>query len=283
MTTFGNFNSGFNNNNYGGNNNQQQEQQQQQPKQKEPSIYDKERLRLKLEIPTEFKSIIQTAYADSAEFATMINGLMRTMFFDYYGAKIEPVGTQLVATVNFAFKNIDKKNIPEGYYLALENTFKKDNYQNDSMARIDMYNKYHGSVKKQNYVQLTKEAKQILMDIIPSRYINNNGTVKWNECTREQSINIIGYNTPQVTLAVEVDFIKILKIIFGDKAPNGTRYSYLPCIGKPLNPVMAANGNVIISKWQIFVLRTNNDDVKELMNSLGMTMYGINNDGIITD
>ena len=282
MTTFGNFNSGINGNvNYEANGGNNQQQPKQNNQKREPNFHDKDRLRLKLENKTEFKSIIQTAYADSVEFATMINSLMRDLFFDYYGAKIEPVGTQLVATINFAYKKVD--NVPNGYYMGLEQTFSKDKYDNDSMARIDMYNKYHGSTKKQNYVQLTKEAKELLMDIIPSQFISSNGKVDWSKCTFEKSTNIIGYNSPQVIFTVVVDFVKILKIIFGDRDANGSNYSYLPCVGKPLNPVMTATNQVIISKWQIFVLRTNNSDVKELMQSLGMSMYGMNNDGIITD
>ena len=86
MTTFGNFNSGINGNvNYEANGGNNQQQPKQNNQKREPNFHDKDRLRLKLENKTEFKSIIQTAYADSVEFATMINSLMRDLFFDYYG------------------------------------------------------------------------------------------------------------------------------------------------------------------------------------------------------
>jgi len=254
-----------------------------QQKQKEASQKEKEHresiehLHIYLPKKMAFPDLISTMYQDTSSFASLICGLLSNVFVDFYGAKLEVVNNyRLVGRIFFAYNG----NKPgPNQYIALKNINDKSNLNtvNDkinAINRITNINTY-----RKNY-ELTDEAKVLLRDVIPNKYINNKKKVNWEQITKEGSLQT-AYGHPLVFLEMEVDLIKIISIIYGTKSNDGGIWSYQINLGAPINPVNTPMNTIIANKWQVFIMRTNSKDVQEVANQYGFSYDG-NNMGIVT-
>lgn len=234
--------------------------------------------RLKLTpVKMEFPNLIATLYNDTIGLCQLINGLLRPVFSNYHGSKIEVVQNRQLYTSIF-FMDTGKDPEP-GQYVGIERIIDK-NSLNNADARIDAINRFNNlGVRK--FYRLSKEAKELLQDIIPTQFINkSNNSVDWDKIVNEGTYQG-QYNQSQIIVQVVVDLVRIIKCIYGERTSDGGYWNYQINIGAPINPINTPVGGVIANKWQIFIMRVNSKDVNDLAIKYGYN-YGGNDMGIIT-
>lgn len=244
----------------------------------QPKPQDQKPKRLKLSpVKMEFPNLVATLYNDTIGLCQLINGLLRPVFSNYHGSKIEVVQNRQLYTSIF-FLDTGREPDP-GQYKGIEKIIDKNNL-NNADARIDAINRFN-NIGVRKFYRLTKEAKELLQDIIPAQFINRNtNSVDWDKIVNEGTYQG-QYNQSQIIVQVVVDLARIIKCIYGDKTSDGGHWNYQINIGAPINPINTPVGGVIANKWQIFIMRVNSKDVNDLAIKYGYN-YGGNDMGIIT-
>jgi len=229
-----------------------------------------------------FPSLFEVMYTDTEEFPAIINGLLRPLFVDYYGSKVEIVqNKQLYTTIFFTEKyGYDYQHEKEnGPYAAIERIIKKDDKQTAD-ARIQTLN-HLSSYGRTKLFKLTYKAQEMLQDVIPDKFINiAKNKVDWGKIVYESSallMNGMGQATPYVQVAVDVN--KILNKIYGTTA-EGNQWQYMISVNNPIAPVATPHGTVA-NKWQLFITRVSTTYAQHIASQFGFVI-GSNNMGIIT-
>lgn len=237
---------------------------------------DEKTPKIKIE-PIDFPKLLETAYTNTENLSTLINSIMKTVFADYYGTKIEVCGNNTIVVTGY-FMEIGDTPVPEGKYKGVEQIASKNKEKsNDIGERIKAFNRNASNIR-QNYLKLTDDAKKLLPIVVSPAKSNNK--IKWDSVCKECSIQTNDmYSRNTVAMAVTFDLIKIIKLIFGGTRNDDTApYNYMITLGKPLNPVVTATGQLISKNWALFIYRTNLKDISELAESLGYFIR--NNNGI---
>ena len=240
--------------------------------------WDASRLHISTE-PKDFPDLIATMYADTQTLSMAINGVLSPIFSDYYGSKVEIVqNRQLYSTIFFS-EDASKKALKD-QFKAIEPVISKDQL-NSADNRIAAFN-HLASFGKRNMYKVTKEADEMLRDIIPDGAINkDNGNVDWNKIMQEGSFNQQGIWSSRTYVQISIDLGKMLKVMYGGISSDGGEWEYMVNVGAPINPVMTPLGDTRANKWQLFIMRCNSRDVKDMARSLG---FAFGNDlNIITD
>ena len=256
-------------------------QNQQQQNSDTASMDPNKRLKIDVPNPSLFPSLFEVMYTDTEEIPTFINSLLRPLFVDFYGSKVEIVqNKQLYSTIFFTEKfGYDNKDHEEGPYAAIERIVKKDNSRSAD-ARIQSIN-HLSNYGRTKLFKLTVKAQEALQDIIPVNFINRDtGKVDWNRIVYESS----GMLTPGSTVAtpyvqVVVDLNRILQKLYGDVV-NGNEWQYMVNVNNPIAPVATPHGT-ISNKWQLFITRVSTTWAREIASQFGFVI-GSNNMGIIT-
>jgi hypothetical protein len=238
-----------------------------------------EKKRLKLEVaPQEFPGLISAMCIDSEQLAITINALMRSIFSDFHGSKLEVTGNRQLVTSLFFSEDARAKG--NGTCNAIEQIINK-NSMNNAEGRIEAINQFSAFGRRHLY-KMTKEADEMLRDIIPSQYINRETLkVDWDKVMTEGSIQTNGIYQSRVYVQVMVDLNKILKIIFGSGSDQQDM-QYNVFVGNPINPAVTPIGEVRSNKWQLFVMRCEAKSVREMAQNLGL-VWGSGADlGIVT-
>jgi hypothetical protein len=241
----------------------------------------KERYKIQVPVTSAFPSLFEVMYTDTEEFPTFINGLLRPMFVDFYGSKVEIVqNKQLYSTIFFTEKfGYDNKDHQDGPYAAIERIVKKDNNRSAD-ARIQSIN-HMSNFGRTKLFKLTTEAQESLQDIIPTNFINrDNGKVDWNKIVYESS-GMLTNGSTQATpyVQVVVDINRILQKIYGG-LNDGNEWQYMVNVNNPIAPVATPHGT-ISNKWQLFITRVSTSWAREIASQFGFVI-GSNNMGIIT-
>ena len=236
----------------------------------------KEKLSFHVTQALPFENLIQTMYSDSSAFCNeAINPLMRMVFNDYYGSKIEVAQNKsIITSLYFAENNIKD----EGKTNAIERVITSDSLR-DIDNRIKMVNNTIGSKSYQNQFKLTQDGKDILEDIVPSGVRQSNGKINWGAITSEGILkNTFGMNNDVIYIQVVVDINKIIPLIYGSKDGDDT-YQYMVTIGNPINPQTTYGCNIIVKQWQMFVMKLSSNATRKIAQQYGIS--GQNNLGII--
>lgn len=232
----------------------------------------------KIEVDKEFPfpSLFEVMYTDTEEFPAIINGLLRPLFADYYGSKVEIVNNKQLYTTIFFTEKPNNNDVDK--YTAIERVI-KSNENNTAEARIQTLN-HMSNYGKTKLFKLTDVAQEMLKDIIPQPFINNKGVVDWNKVVYESSALLMNGN-PQATpyVQVVVDVSKILGCIYG-KATNGENWQYMIQVNNPIAPISTPHGTVS-NKWQLFITRVSTSYAQAIASQFGFVI-GNNNMGIIT-
>lgn len=251
-----------------------------QQNQNQASMDPNNRLKIDVQVPNQFPSLFEVMYTDTEEFPTIINGLLRPIFVDFYGSKVEIVqNKQLYTTIFFTEKmGYDNKDHEDGPYAAIERVLKNDNKSAD--ARIQSIN-HMSNYGRSKMFKLTTKAQEALQDIIPTTFIHKDtGKVDWNKIVYESSallLNGTGQATPYVQVAVDVN--RILQKVYGGLT-DGNEWQYMVNVNNPITPVATPHGTVS-SKWQLFITRVSTSWAREIASQFGFVI-GSNNMGIIT-
>jgi hypothetical protein len=238
-----------------------------------------EKNRLKFDVQTqEFPDLISAMYIESQELAHAVTVLMRTVFNDFYGTQIEISNNrELIASVYFT--DIQKG---EGFCKAIEPVLGKDDL-NTSEGQFQAINQY-SSFGRRNSYKFTKDASQILLDIVPNSAINRDSLkIDWNKIMAEGTMfSSNGFNSNQLYVRILIDLNKVLKAMFGS-GKEGEDMRYMVSVGNPINPTISPTGEMVAKNWQLFVMRCEAKSVGKMAQSLGL-IYGNGAElGIVTD
>jgi hypothetical protein len=238
-----------------------------------------EKNRLKLDVqPQEFPGLITAMYIDSKQLAHAINSLMGSIFCDYYGSKLEINGNnrQLVATLFFS-----EDSSGTGKYHAIERVINKDNL-NTAEGRINALNQF-STYGRRNLYKMTKEADEMLRDIIPSQFINRDTLkIDWSKVMMEGSTQSNGIYQSKVYTKLMIDLNKLLKVMFG-RGNKDEEFQYNVNVGNPINPSIDYYGQQKSTIWQLYIMRCNAKTVREMAQSLGLVWGSEIEQGIIVD
>lgn len=242
------------------------------------------RAKLKTKAFLPFPSLFEIMYTDTEELPTVINGLLRPLFLDFYGSKVEIIqNRQLYATIFFTenSKYMNQRNGEDGPYIALERIIKKGD-PNSAESRIQSIN-HLSSFGRTKIFKLSEKAQELLTDVIPTNFINNRkGKVDWDKLVYENSANLIpGSSDPIPFVQVAVDINRILQCIYGGKSDdNSYGWQYMINVNNPIAPVATPHG-AVSNKWQLFITRVNSIEAQQIASQFGFVI-GNNNMGIIT-
>jgi hypothetical protein len=204
----------------------------------------------------------------------MINSLMNSLFVNYQGSDITITPTRQIVTSLFFMDKGQKAEPSVGKYDSIINVAQNNK---DSIAAINNLI----SSNRKTY-ELSDEAKELLVDVIPNSFINyNNGKVKWEGVTKETTARNNFTAQQTVYLQVMVDLNKVLKLVYGSTSSNGGNCVYNIQVLKPINPVLSPNGT-IESKWILSLQRANTKDIENVASDMGIS-FGANPLGIVTD
>lgn len=243
-----------------------------------------ERRKIQVVKEYEFPSLFEVMYTDTEELPAIINGLLRKLFVDYYGSKVEIVqNKQLYTTIFFTEKygysneNVETQSDEQKKYAAIERIISKnDNKSAD--ARIQTLN-HMSNYGRAKLFKLTVEAQEMLQDLINPNFIHlDTNKVDWNKIVYESSALLNGNQAiPYVQVAVDIN--RILQKIYG-KNTNGNEWQYMISVNNPIAPVATPHGT-ISNKWQLFITRVSTKSAQDIASQFGFVI-GSNNMGIIT-
>ena len=236
------------------------------------------REKLKLTIPKEnrprFESMIETAYTSSSEFCDeFINPVFRGTFVDYFGSKIEVTANRMmVATLAFSELGSTKTE-GDSRVNAIERVI-NEKTMHDVDARIQLVNKSIGANRYQNQYRLTQNAKDVLEAVVPYAAKKSNGEINWKAISGEgaitDSFNFVQQQYP--IIQVQIDLSRFAKLLYGGiEEDTGGAYQYMVNLGGPINPVTGLNGQLIVSNWQLFIMRLPLSTVEDIARKYGVT------------
>lgn len=237
--------------------------------------------RLKFEVESQdFPELISAMYIDSKQLSTAINNLMRSIFNDFFGTRLEITANhQLMASIFFSEDNAKKDG---DRYNAIERIFTNKTL-NNAEGRIEALNQF-SAFGRRNLYRISKNGDELLRDVIPNQFINRETLkVDWSKVTNEGSMQTNGIYQNQIYVQVMIDITKVLKIMFGSKNKAGEEVQYAIQIGQPLNPTMTPLGEMKANEWQLLILRSNSDAVRNLASKLGYNFGNGSDLGIVTD
>jgi hypothetical protein len=242
--------------------------------------FEAERQKLALEKPQPFPDLMSTMYMDTRMLCKAIGNLLRPIFADYYGARVD-IAQNRSMMVSVFFSPVSNKEAGKEY--AIEPTIDKNGF-NGAQSRIDALN-HLSSFGQRDMFKFTKFADEVLRDLIPNKAINfKNGKIDWNAISREGSVqeqNGFTFMPNRTVVSLVIDVTKLLKVLYGDKTSDGGRWAYMVNVGNPINPSANAFGEVRSNLWQLFIIRCNSKDVEEMATTLGF-VFGGNDQNIIT-
>ena len=243
---------------------------------------DDGKLRLSIDNPPKFKSLIQTNYTDSLAFCEeMINPLFRSLFVDFFGSKIEiSANNRNIITSLFFAENPGA--MPEGRIQGIEKLVNPDNIKKDIGMQIKMINNSFSVDRYQNQFKLTEDAMSLLEDLVPNA-AKQSGKIQWKMVTTSGAAsNAFLYPgmEPKPFLRVFIDINKLVNKIYGsyDKDQR-SRCVYQVMVGNPINPMSTYGGNLIAKHWQLFIQKLSTEVAEQIVRASGIG--GQNDMGII--
>lgn len=239
-----------------------------------------EKVSIKITAHSKFTPLIDSMYIDSTAFCEEIcNVLFNSVFKDYYGSRVEITQNHAIGLCIF-FK--EQQQAPNDTRVSgIERTITPESMR-DMNTRIREYNNSISPGTYRNQFKLTKDAKDLLEDLIPGYFKSNNGTsVNWDRASQEECSRTIMNQVNQTCMKVHVDIHKIVKLYYGAKDDeSGESYQYMVSVGNPINPVFTNGGGFMSSQWQLFIHRLKTEAVDKIGRMYGMSSQ--NNLGIIT-
>lgn len=228
---------------------------------------------------SKFVPLLDSRYIDSTQFCEEIsNVLFSSIFKDFYGSRVEIAPNHMIGLSIFFREQTEAPDDtrPNG----IERTVTQESMR-DMDARIRNYNNsLRQNSTYKNQFRLTKEAKDLLDDLIPAFY-KNNGKVDWGRASEEENNRSLMNNNQQTCIKVHLDIHKVVKVFYGAKDDQtGEPYQYMVSLGNPINPIYTQGGGFMTSQWQLFIHRLKTKETEKLARMYGMSSQ--NNLGIIT-
>lgn len=211
---------------------------------------EKQKHFLKLEQPLEFKSTVSGIITTAMELSKQINGLFG-IFTDYEGCALKPNSNGEVSVTLYWRDKGGKEVVP----------IYEQNRGADVKSRIMNFNNIaRGRNKTYKFADHVKEVLE--------QFVKNPGNKNVN-------IDNMSYEAFEPTyggagtiyLQIDnIDINKILKTLYGDKAPDGSRYEYNVSFIKPIN----AMPGIGVPNYLFKIDRLDSKQVEEIASKIGM-------------
>ena len=235
-------------------------------------------LKLDMEAHAPFNPVADTAITTANDLCKIINSIFSEVFKDYYGCKLNVTYVSnyysyVIAPVLY-FKVLDKSEYTKDAVTAFipMSEIEADN----PIARVRRYTRMaaNNGVK----VEMTENGKSILEEfVIKNNKINNNIRLK-DEFDWSQAYNVIPKETGTYINVFKLDIISLLRMIYGDKAADGSRQYYNIT---PNGPIGAMNQYQKPSNWNLIIMRLNSSNLNYAANQLGLYIQSqFMNDGM---
>ena len=227
-----------------------------------------ERLKISMEAHTDFNAVADVAITNTDDLGKIINTIFGGVFKDYHGCKLEVI----YMPNNFSFMVV-----PRLYFQILD----KSQYTNDAVtAFIPMseINSNNMITRVQRVAMtsaiagvkadITENGKSILEDFIIKNKINDqiikleDGPEKWNQVYRP----VVG-RTGTFMEVFKLDIFEILRMIYGAKSEDGSKYFYQIT---PNGSIGAVNQYQKPTNWNLIIMRLNNNNLNHAAKQLGM-------------
>lgn len=253
----------------------QTQQAPQQAQQKKPG--DK-KLSIQVPSPQPFDGTIRSKFVTTQDMAELFNGLLKNVFFDYYGCVVttpEMVPTQKLAYPstsgggnNTALSLIvyftDKGEAPDGMYKAITQPFE------DKSNIVSKMNVITNNNRGRKYI-LTDEAKELLSDFVEDSRVGRNGGVDWNAISAEVvETSGVGnmFNGHRVCVSVRLDPLKFIKEIYKTRIDDRFM-DYSISLIKPLATTAFVPQGAPVN-WIVQILQLDNKEVEMLATKVGI-------------
>ena len=234
-------------------------------------------------IPGDFNANIETLATTSHELARSINREMFSgVFDDYEGCFITPNMSQHAMSIELFFKPSSIVSRSTGKISALALLIDPQERKangNRNRAGYDSIEKFN-LLKKNKLYKLTDDAKELLSTIMPKYLLNRNTSQpNWDKCVFEivQQANVMNGRDVVRVKIINIDLNSILKLMYGEKAPDGSKYNYRVNLGVPIPLTRFVEPNYVVT-----VQRVSEYGIKTICDSANISTNEFNGVNIVS-
>ena len=244
---------------------------------------------LEITEPEKFDGIARTTFETTQRLAKRINKLFSTAFVDYHGSVIYNNAGNGNATFNQQFMvEIHFKPLTVGS-IAPNDTrvraFKPvDENVGDKSNVLQGVKSIYNNFRSTSKFQLTEEAAEILSEfILPGVKIDPFKPSTYDSIKAEYVDTPQYGQAPVMVKIINLDLIKLIKKIYGNKNESGNRVDYGIIPYGPVAPLNNANVMVQSSaNWRLQILQINADKTFDMASEMGIIPTGSGSAGIVT-
>ena len=225
-------------------------------------------LKLGMDAHTDFNAVADVAITTTDELGRVINTIFGNAFADYYGCKLDvtfmPNYCAYVLVPKLYFKVLDKSQYNENTITAFIPM--SEMATNNMIARVQRVARTAATVGIK--IDITDNGKSILEDFVIRNKVNNQVKIEdnfdWTQAYRPTVSNDGTY-----VEVFKLDIFNILRMIYGDKAPDGSKCYYQVT---PNGSIGAVNQYQKATNWNLIIMRLNSGNLNFAAKQLGMYM-----------
>ena len=228
----------------------------------------------------EFEVTADAMYTTTTLLAESVNAIMSDIYADYYGSDISVGFTPnmgYVLNARFVFLTLNKNAYDNDETI----TAFRPRYLNDGTKMIDRIQRIGAaSAPLKGKYEITEDGKAGLIKFVYTKRDNKTGEEKVDDWAKVYDCQVV--NNDQVAIYVNVDIVKLLKIVYGERGENGDLKFYSV---SPISPIGAyryaqgPDGNMIPiapSNWAINILRLHDANERKALERYGMNTNNTN-------
>ena len=245
-------------------------------------------MRLEIVEPEKFDSLARTTFETTQRLAKRINKLFSTAFADYHGSVVYSLaGNGNVAAyqqfmVELHFKPLTAGSVsPDDQRVR---AFKPIDEAAGDKSNVlvgvkSIYNNYRSTAK----FQLTEEAAEILSEfMLPGVNVDPFKPSSYDGLKAEYVDNVQFGQAPVMVKIINLDLVKLIKKIYGNRNEDGNRVDYgiIPYgpVAPNMNNVAAQNS----ANWRVAIMQINADKTFDVASEMGIIPVNAGSAGIVT-
>ena len=236
-----------------------------------------EMLKIDMNAHADFDAVADTAITTTNDLSVLINNVFGQVFKDYYGCTLEvtymPNFCSYVVVPKLFFRILDKSMYNGDYITAF--TPMSEVTANSVVARVQRLSKIAATSGIK--VEITNEGKSILEDFVIKQNGINNQVHLDDKFDWTQAYNVIPDEGETYVRVFKLDIFKILQMIYGKKAEDGSKLFYQIT---PNGSIGAVNQYQRPTNWNLIIMRLNDKNLKYAAKQLGMYMQVSNSAGM---
>lgn len=228
----------------------------------------------------DFEVTADAMYTTTTLLAESVNAIMSDIYADYYGSDIS-VGFApnmgYVVNARLVFVTLNKNAYDDENVI----TAFRPKYVNDGQAMINRIQRITAvNAPLKGKYEVTEDGKAGLIKFVYTKRDNKTGEEKVDDWMKVYDCQIV--NNEQVAIYVNVDIVKLLKMVYGERGDNGDLKFYSV---SPISPIGAyryvqgPDGNMVPiapSNWAINILRLHDANERKALERYGMNTNNTN-------